>query len=72
MISNSNLLRWLSAIEGKTTDKPQPICLFVMPGESEDAAVTRRFGLAGPPPGAKVLAFTWQPTQDEPGHGGGL
>ena len=68
MTSNSNLFRRLSVIEGKTADKPETVCLFIMPGESEEAAVARRFGPAGVPPDAKVLMFTWQPMQDEPGQ----
>jgi hypothetical protein len=72
MISNNSLSRRLSAIEAKAAGEPETVCMFIMPGEDEKTAMARRFGPAGPPLGAKVVAFTWQPMQDEPGHGGGL
>ncbi|WP_431269034.1 hypothetical protein [Dankookia sp. P2] len=66
MKGESNLVRRLSALEGKTAKTPETICMFLMPGESEEAALARRFGSAGAPQNAKVLVFTWQPMQDEP------
>lgn len=72
MISNSSLTRRLSAIEEKVIGDAETACMFIMPGEDKAAAMARQFGPAGPPPGARVMAFSWQQLQDEPSHGGGL
>ena len=69
MISKSSLTRRLSAIEDRTTDKPATVCMFLMPGEDMEAALASRFGAAGVPRDAKLLMFTWQPTQDTPEQG---
>lgn len=69
MTGGNTLTRRLSALEAKAAGEPETVYLFIMPGEDEETAVADRFGPSGPPPGVKVLTFTWLPTQDEPEHG---
>ena len=66
MIGGGNLVRRLTALEGKTADTPETVCVFQMPSEDTESALARCFGPAGPTQGAKVMMFTWQPIQDEP------